>query len=643
MRARWLACAGLAACASSTSPDVALEGLAVTALEPKTILTGTALAIEGDSFVDALWGESTLRLSGTVDARDVEVDLPAQFVDYDHMAAAVDAAVIAAFGAADGPVRFDGRAVISTVSAVDGQIYESLPLEVVLDVAPVLTPTIAAIQTGGLVFVNDEVLVTGDGFLLGGDEGQTVATVQGCFQIAGSPECRPVDAQTVPLLPAEPYARDEAYFRFGPAIAGIHAGQFVGEVVIENRHAGGSTLAAAGSAVSYDLIESEIFQVSPSAASLGQYVVFEGGGFVGGDDEAWTEVQMVGTFTPTGEATGTPIDLILIPEFESGNRVRYVMNSDDALASLVDLRTETGTFAGTIRPIIYYRDDQVTGPATAFTLDVAPVKQLVFLDFRPSYVESLRMFGLRAVDQQIRARVVDVVRAAYPAVNIELRLEPPDDFALYSRVEIHGPDPNGMGLFGYDNSPGKDTGNERLYDRLGGVNAVTQQDGFPGYGGVFIESLMAFSFHPAVGDSIPGADVMFDQLFDRFRPDYGDIIVAADLAAGIPPIEGEACPASGRANGMACAVWAMGSLIGGTLAHEIGHSLGLANPGGEGFHNIGDLPNRLMETGGDRPFPERAEVSGNGPSVFCDTEYDYLRQILPSSLPADQTPRPPCS
>lgn len=269
------------------------------------------------------------------------------------------------------------------------------------------------------------------------------------------------------------------------------------------------------------------------------------------------------------------------------------------------------------------------------------MKQVVFLDFQPSYVESLRLFGLRAVDQQIRARVLDVVRAAYPAVNIEFRTEPPTDFALFSLVEIHGPDPNGQGLFGYDNTPGKDVNNVRLYDRLGGVNAATQQDGYPGYGGVFIESLMGFSMHPSTGESLPGADALFDQLFDPFRPDRGDIIVGADLA-GVPVPSGEACPASDRKQRIACAIWSMGALIGGTLAHEIGHSLGLANPFGDGFHNFGDEPNRLMDGGADRSFAERAVLQGQGPGVFCDQEYDYLRTILPSAEPRDPSPRPPC-
>lgn len=639
-----LAVAAAAGCASSDPPDVGLESLALTAVDPGVVITGTTLAIAGDSFVAAEWGESTLVLRGSAGGGDVDVRLPAVFVDYDHMTAAVDAGVIAELGASAsaGLVRFAGEAVVEVVSAVDGATYASAPLPLTLDVAAQLTPEITTVQSGGVLFVNDAVEVTGRGLLLGGDEGESVARVTGCFQVGGSGPCAPVAEQVVALAAAEPFSRERASFRFVPAIAGIREGSFTGQVVIENHHAGGATLTADPVAITYELVSAQVFQVTPPAASLGQYVLIEGGGFVGGEAGASTEVRLVGSFVPTGQSQGQNVDLLLIPEFESGNRVRYVVSTSDALGQAIDLRTVTGTFTGTIQPIVTYQGDQVVGPTRAVTLAIAPVKQVVYLDFRPSYVESLRLFGLRAVDQAIRARVLDVVRAAYPAVNIEFRTTPPTDFALFSLVEIHGPDPNGQGLFGYDNTPGKDVGNVRLYDRLGGVNAATQQDGYPGFGGVFIESLMGFSLHPATGESLPGAEALFDQLFDPFRPDRGDIVVGKDLAGGLPAVTGDACPASSRGERIACAVWSMGSLIGGTLAHEIGHSLGLANPYGDGFHNAGDEVNRLMDGGADRPLAERAVLQGQGPAMFCEDEYTYLRMILPSAQPADTTPRPPC-
>jgi len=631
-----VACAG---CASSDVIDVGLEGLALAAVHPDAVMTGTTLVIDGDSFVEAAWGDSTLVLTGD----GATVRLAATFVDYDHMTALIDADVLAQLGAAAGPTTFRGDATLEVRSAVDAKIYRSAPLAVQFTAQPELTPTVDTLEASGVIFTNDELEVTGDGFLLGGTEGVTVAIVRGCFTPQGQGTCAPVGEQVVPLAPAAAFDRRRASFRFVPAIAGIGAGTFTGTVMIEDRPVTGRSVAAATVDVSYDLVTAQIFQVEPPAASLGQYVEITGGGFVGGEAGATTEVRLQGTFTPTGGPGGAPVDLILIPEFERGERVRYVVNTDDALGQAIDLRQVTGTFTGTIRPIVTYDGDTVTGPTRAITLAIAPVKQVVMLDFRPSYVESLRKFGLRAVDAPIRQRVLDVLHAAYPALNIEFRTSAPDDFALYSSVEIHGPDPNGMGLFGYDNSPGKDTGNLRLYDRLGGVNAATQQDGYPGFGGVFIESLMGFSLHPLDGDSLSGADPLFDRVFDPFRPDRGDIIVGSELGGGLVSLDGAvACPADGRAERIACAVWVMGGLVGGTLSHEIGHSLGLANPGGEGFHNFGDEVNRLMDSGGDRPFPERAELGGFGPAVFCDGEYEYLRGILPSATPADTATRPPC-
>jgi hypothetical protein len=62
----------------------------------------------------------------------------------------------------------------------------------------------------------------------------------------------------------------------------------------------------------------------------------------------------------------------------------------------------------------------------------------------------------------------------------------------------------------------------------------------------------------------------------------------------------------------------------------------------DGFHDAGDGENRLMDSGGDRPFLERAELGGQGPGVFCDDEYTYLRMILPSSDPPPSVTRPSC-
>jgi hypothetical protein len=237
----------------------------------------------------------------------------------------------------------------------------------------------------------------------------------------------------------------------------------------------------------------------------------------------------------------------------------------------------------------------------------------------------------------------------YGGVNLTLRTRAPDDFALYSTVDVEGPDPNALGLFGYDNTPGKDVGNLRLFDRLGGVDALTQADGFPGYGGIFIESFLGYSTHPpARVRRIFDGNPRFDRIFDPLRPDTGTP-ASADEAAAVPALadgDGDAClrPARDRAREVACAVFVLGNLVGSTLSHELGHSLGLANPDGGDFHDHGDAPNRLMDAGGARPFEERAQLAGAGPSVFCDDEYAYLKRILPgvADARADAVSRPGC-
>ena len=624
-------------------PDTSLESLSVSDVQPRTVVPGSSLVIEGSSFVDAPWGISRLRLQGSYGGSAIDVAVSLSFVDYDRMAVAVDPDFTSALGGDQG--EFVGQATVEVDSSYDGRTYVSDPIDLSLTVERRLTPRLDLVQTGGVIFVNDAIEVQGGGLLLGGDEGTTFAVVDGCFTPEGQVDCAPVSRTDVPVVPASEFDRTRGSFAFGPTIAGIRPGAFTGTVELRNDHAGGETPTSESKSASYDIIPAAIFDISPTAASLGQFVVVRGGGFVGGDDNGDTLVEMQGNFAIDGGPTA-PVDLLLVPEFVSGNTVRYVLNEDDSLGQSIDLRMMTGEFTGTVRPVVNHAGDEVVGTATTVTLRIAPVKQVVYLEFLPSYVESLRSFGLRAVDAQIRQRVLAVARRDFATVNVELRLEPPDDFALYSRVEIAGPDPNGLGLLGYDNTPGKDTGNARLYDRIGGVNALTQEDGFPGYGGVFIESMFGFSEHPGdFAEKMPGSDPAFDDVFDHVRPDRGGKpVIAADLAAGVPMLtDGAGCPAGkDRGDRVGCAVFVLGSLIGTTVTHELGHSLGLANPYGEGFHNVGDAPSRLMDSGASRPFPERAELFDTTPSRFCGEEYDYLRQILPTSEPADNAARPSC-
>jgi hypothetical protein len=633
----------LAACtdaAPEPPPRATAVDIALNRVDPPELVPGSLMVVSGGSFVPGFGGPSRLRLRGQLDGAAVDVRLPAEFVDYDRLEVHWPGGLAAGMPADVG--SFVGEATVEAESALDGLNHRSIAVPLGLEVYTELTPRLDVLENETL-FVNDPIVAHGDGFLLGGDEGTTFAIVEGCFTEEGASECTPVGPTEVAAQPVAPFERTRVTFPFSPHIAGIRPGTFSGSMLLLNRHASGIEHESASQATSNDIVAPAIFSLSPESASLGQYVDVVGGGFVGvrpGESDptsSVTVIELEGTFTPESGAA-EPANLGLVPEFVDGRLVRYVVNEEDELGQSIDVRKTVGTFTGVARPVVQFGADTVIGSDTNVSVSIAPLKQVVWLRFLPLYVESLRHFGLRALEERIRERVLEVVARDYLGVNIAFVTERPVDYALFSEVEIAGPDPNGIGLLGYDNTPGKDNGNLRLHDKIGGVNALTQLDGYPGFGGVFVESLFSFSQHPgALAQDIGAAHPLFDQLFDPFRPDRQGTPVAASELAGVPQLsDGLGCPAGDRATRIACAVWALGSLIGTTVSHEVAHSLGLADPGGEAFHNSGDWPNEIMDAGGARNFPERAEV-GDGPGIFCRRNYDYLRQVLPTK---DADPHP---
>lgn len=621
-----------------------LVDLALRSIAPEVWLPGTVLAITGDAFVDDPWGESRLVLHGTL-SRDgvreqVRVWIPAAFVDAERMTAAIDNTASALFG--EGDVRFEGEARVEAVSTVDGKTYRSRALPVAFELTHALVPAFEIVPREGIVFPNEPLALRGHGLLLG-DEGETILRVRGCFRREDADACEPIAERELVAEPVQPHARDAAIARFSPRVVGIERGRFDGEIAIVNRHRGGEERMQATMPCTFELETPVLYRVETEAASVGQYVTIHGAGFLGAG-EGDTLLAFVGSFTPAaGQAVA--IDELLLPTFVDGRTVRYVLDEGDSLGQRLDLRNDPGRFEGTLTPIVAWQDVEVRGDPTAIAFALLPVRQVIELRFLPAYTESLRAFGLRAVDARIRARVREVIERDFAGVNVEIREAPPDDFAAFARVDVGGPDPNGLGLLGYDNTPGKDTDNARLYDTIGGVNALTQEDGFPGYGGVFIESLFAYSEHPGQLAEPVQTDPRFDAIFDPFRPDVGARPVTADdLRTPLPTIvTADDCPAAERPEQIACAIAVLGNLVGTTVSHELGHSLGLADPYGSLFHNPGDAPDRLMDA--ERPFAERAELAGHGPSRFCAGELEYLQRILPTdeAPQQDPAPRPPCN
>lgn len=625
--------------------ETGLEALGLTDVSPRIVLPGTRVQVSGRSFLDQPLGVSWLRLQGTYAGAPVDAYLPADFVDFDRMEVVATPSLLHILGPGVG--TFSGVAQVEVDFVPDGSRYASVPLPLTLEIAEHLDPVLDEVVAGATIRVNEPIEVAGAGLLLGDDEGTTYAIVEGCFIAgAGDGQCLPVAPVQVPVAPAEPFDRERGVFAFVPRIAGIRAGRFEGTVLLRNEHADGQASESLPRPVAYDLAETLVGEVGDDEpARLGRYVPLTGGGFVQSGDGGGTVLRFSGEYQ-SDDGDVLPLDFEVVPEFVDGRTVRYVINEEDALASAIDVRNARGTFEGTVEPIVDWGGEQVVGQPTPATLRLEPVRQVVHIVWSPTYVEALRLFGLRALDAEIRERVRQVLERDYAGLNVEFRDAAPEDYALYATLEIAGPDPNGLGLLGYDNTPGKDTGNERLDDKIGGVNAQTLETGQPGFGGVFMESLFSFSQHPPAG-VVGSADVAtdsFDRIFDPLRPDRGQPVVSTELVGITLPIlqSGLVCPGTDRPTQMACAVFVLGSVVGSTVSHELGHSLGLADPYGPEFHDVGDVPNRLMDSGGARSFEERGELFGQGPSRFCIDEYAYLRDILPANDPAPELERPPC-
>lgn len=632
----------LTACAPAQveqAPDPWVAPVELAFIGPGTLLPGTVIGISGSGFLDPEFGANRIHWKGKSTKGDVDILSDARYLSENTLELDVTEELFEQLGG-DG-ASFDGavRMEVTNLASNAERVSEILAYDA--ELARSLRPELRSLQTNTSVYVNDPVAIGGAGFLLGGAEGTTYVRIGGCFYPGSSATCVPVETATLPVTPAAPGSRDAGTFAFSHRLTGLRAGLFRGTISLRNENgASGDVFETEDRQIELTLEASEVLGISTEAASLGQYVDINGAGFVGGDDEAITLLEVSGDFVSGATGNARTIDLLLVPDFRSGRSLRYLLNEEDGLGQEINLRRESGMVTGTARVVTRYRGDEQRGSPVPFSFGVAPIKQVVAVFFLPSYVESLGRFGLRAVDSQIRSRVLDTARIPYVGVNVEFRTELPTDFALYSVVEISGKDPNNEGLFGYDNTPGKDTNNLRLTDRIGGVNARTQGDGFPGYGGVFIDSFFQF------GGSSDISDPLFDQMFDPFRTSRGGRPVsAADLEAGFPELpDGTVCLDAklSRPTRIACAIWALGNLIGSTLSHEVGHSVGLANPYDPAeFHNIGDQTLRLMDAGGARPFAERIDVEGQGTAHFCDEEYAYLREIMPLG-DEDDRPRALC-
>ncbi|TNF22360.1 MAG: hypothetical protein EP329_28675 [Deltaproteobacteria bacterium] len=411
-----------------------------------------------------------------------------------------------------------------------------------------------------------------------------------------------------------------------PELIGLRPGRFDGVAAAANEDDAPDFAAWSFTSetvpIVFDVLPPRLDAVAPTTTSRGRWLEVRGRGFLPLDAAAETASVLVfdGVFTPRrGDAedhTGGDAWVVPVEEVDGNTVGRAPLRTQVSDAGgLVGLGARAGRFEGTVTLRVAAGADVVTSDALPIALDVTTPRQEVELRVLPGFDDALALFGLEAERDAVLARVLAVVERDYAGLSIGFAYAAPEGYAEWSVVELAGEDPNGAGLLGLDATAGKDVGNLRLDDVIGGFDPETRARGFAAYGGVFASELLNLS--PTIGTNVLVSS-RFDDVFAEVVPALG----------GIPAEPGESAAADARGAAIREAVRVFGNLVGSTITHEVGHTLGLAALDGR-VHNDGDNPGWIMDLGIHRPFEERAELDGAGPGVFSPVNRAYLEQILP--------------
>jgi hypothetical protein len=597
----------LCACVQNAPPRErpALEPeLVLEEVRADVVLPGTRIEIRGGGFVPPAAGSARVAFGDAHEA-------PAVWVDERRLHVEADEGLLEALGG-DGS-RFEGEVRVS-YEYESGAPVQSAALGAAFDLRRSLTPRLDG-TSPDVVYLGSRLTLRGAGFL-SPYEGGSRAVLDGAFTPQGGP-VRPVRSELLATL----LTRSEATIEIPPHLFGLVPGRFDGTLRIRNSPLTAEpTDSGAPRALSLILGPTAVLSATP-AVRRGQRLVLRGRGFIptSASEGQATLLRLEGDFTERGGpvvrwAGATAVEVR--PDYVSSTELAYVLRVYEVQpGTLGGLGLVPGTFEGRVTPVLVRGSDEEVGIPLTTRIEIRPQRQVVFLKYLPGFTDTLRTFGLRDVELSIRQRILEICKRDYARWNLEFREVRPTDYVEYQVVEIGGPDPNGQGLFGLDNTTGKDLGNLRFNDVIGGYNAETREQGFLAFGGVFLESFLALS--PRAREPLPIARPAFDAVFDPFRPDRG----------GRPVDPGE-YPGGAREARIAEAVRILGNLVGTTVTHEIGHTLGMAIAEGF-FHNPFPGPNQIMDSGDERPFEERAEIDGQGPGEFEPDHVEYLDRILP--------------
>ena len=225
-----------------------------------------------------------------------------------------------------------------------------------------------------------------------------------------------------------------------------------------------------------------ISDMTPLAASRGQWIELTGKGFTAPDGllQVATILLLEGQFQPRlggplVELRG-PNALTLVPDRRPATHSwgRCCGWASTPMAIWKAWGFCRGRLPEPWRPWSFSGADSTKGRGLPITFEVLPQRQVIYLKLLPAFESALAEFGLLLQKEAIKARVLEVLQRDYANVSITFTYEVPTAYAEYGVVEIAGRDPNGTGLFGLDNTSGKDIGNLRFDDIVGGFNADTQ-------------------------------------------------------------------------------------------------------------------------------------------------------------------------
>lgn len=565
------------------------------------------------------------------------------------------------------------------LSKNDGGETHGKVFDVSFTVAQQLDPRLDSVQ-GGAVYLNSTILVKGDGFLQGREEGETKV------EIKGYDKNNQLVTVVLPLQVISENNRKEGTFDFSPKIAGINPGTFSRTISLINTHSDNQEIKnPSPQQVTFVLNKSYISPfASNTVVSIGRYWNFYGRGFL--EDPTSMYFSFNGSFTPRENPSGkVNLYFKIIPTYKSGewaqmllpdpffdpkfnsalntqfDPAKFPSKPDSPLLSLHQ-RYLGGTLEGIWKPVLNYNGLEIAGEPVSTKLYIGGPRQAVWVRFLDGWRDALRKYGLLAADQQIRKRVLEAIAFPYQGINIYFsEAEPSSDEVpqiFVGRLDISNVSTDMTFLMGLDATHNKDRYNKYLNDWVGGFNVWSREDDFAAYGGVFVEVInWVFSEHPfipiakienackdstgVVSEGCRCGNENFDLIFDPFRADIGNPLRNGEIE-NIPVLTSTTgcLEPTDRSMQAACAILVLGNMVGTTAAHEFGHTLGLSWPDDPNIlnchqpgSNVGTRANRLMVGKCGRPFEERAEVNGQGPGIFCKSEFEYLQTILPPDQP----------